>query len=123
MNITTFNVRNTFDDDGNLVMKYGVSAINESLKTLLYTTTSELLGDPGFGSKLQRLDKNNLSEVLRDILQDSIREAISVFDPRIEVMDIEILNVPNSAMCVINISYAHESDTSWITLYVSNEGD
>lgn len=123
MEITTFDVRNTFDDDGNLVMKSGIPAINEGLKTLIMTTRSELLGDPTFGSKLQELDKTNLSEILKDILQDDLREIIGIFDPRITISNIVIENDHIKAKSIINIEYLYESEKAWVSIHLLNKGD
>lgn len=121
--VTTFDVINTFDLDGNIVIKTGIQAINEALRTLLLTTRSEVLGEPGFGSKLQELDKTNITGVLVSILEDDIISAINTIDTRIQVDSVEIKRGSDASKCMITISYIYESEYAAVNIDLINKGD
>lgn len=118
MAVTTFNVRDTFDADGNLVMLAGNSALNQCLKVLIQSARKELFGNPQFGSKLHELSFSNMSPILEDILTDHLLEIIGEYDRRVEVQHIGIDFDHNTATAYINITYKYETVESNVTIYV-----
>ncbi|MBR3090672.1 MAG: hypothetical protein IKH10_01605 [Bacteroidetes bacterium] len=121
MAVTTFNVRDTFDTDGNLVMLSGNSALNQCLKVLLQSARKELFGTPQFGSKLKELAFTNMSDILMDILQDHLKEIVGEYDRRVEIEDIQIYFDQSNAVCYIDLYYSYETSISNVTIYVLTE--
>lgn len=118
MAVTTFNVRDTFDADGNIVMFAGNSAINQCLKVLIQSARKELFGTPQFGSKLNELSFSTMSPILEDILTDHLLEIITQYDRRVEVQHIGITFDHSTATANITIIYKYGTVESSVTIYV-----
>lgn len=117
--VTAINVRDTFDDDGNLTLLQDEDAINQCVKVLLLTTIRELFGDPGFGSQLRLLIFKNMTDVLKDILTDHLTSTIVTYDRRITINNIDIEYDNIDMICYITISYAYQTTSSEVNLYIS----
>lgn len=83
-----------------------IDSINQSIRLILLTSTEELFGDPGYGSKLQEYIYHYEGELLYGLLKDEIIRCLSNFEPRIIVRrdDITIDDEYNRTI-KINIKY------------------
>lgn len=117
MKITTFNVKNTFSNDGNINMLSGIEAINQCLITMIMTQKNELFGDPEFGSILHEKTYNLANSILKDILKDNLLKLISSYDNRIEVEKIDIGYI-NQNTAKIDIDYNLGTESSKLVVSV-----
>ena len=77
----------------------GVSQIKSDLLSLLLTTPGERVFLPDFGTPLKRLIFEQNDTALETLAKNMIAEAISMWEPRIAVSQIEVSsNIPNSSL-------------------------
>jgi phage baseplate assembly protein W len=77
----------------------GVSQIKSDLLSLLLTTPGERVFLPDFGTPLKRLIFEQNDAVLETMTKNMIADAISMWEPRIAVNQIEVSrSVPNSSL-------------------------
>jgi phage baseplate assembly protein W len=77
----------------------GVSQIKSDLLSLLLTTPGERVFLPDFGTPLKRLIFEQNDMVLETMAKNMIAEAISMWEPRIAVSQIEVSrDIPNSSL-------------------------
>lgn len=92
----------------------GKAATAQNLECLLLSYKKTLLGDPYFGSNLQRLlfESNNL--ILRDIIIDEVFTTINAFMPQIRVLrkDIKVVKQQDNKL-VLNIKAQNLLDYSF----------
>ena len=78
-------------------------ATEQNLKSLLASFKKTLLGDPYFGSNLQKMlfEHNNI--VLQDLVIDDIYSAITAFMPQIRVIRDNITVTSDGNTVIVNI--------------------
>lgn len=95
---------NMFDQQSTVTkMVSSIDAINESLECLCKTTKGELYGDPYYGSRLQNMLLEPITQNLILRIQDDLLEAINIYEPRIAVDNINI--TPQETTLEIEIIY------------------
>lgn len=119
MNVTTFDLLNTFGTDGKTKMLQGAPAVNQCLKTLLLAERGELFGDPVFGMNFKEYGHRLNTYVIRDMVSDEITRSILRYDARIESTENELSNV--EATVIINVGYRIKTETGTVTIQVSEE--
>lgn len=88
-----------------LALKLDEDAIKESLKNLVLTDKGERLFQPNLGSDIRKtLFENNTPATLR-ILQEQVKEVINNFEPRITLIDVEIISNYDENAVSINVVY------------------
>jgi uncharacterized protein len=88
-----------------IALKLDEDAIKESMKNLILTERGERLFQPTLGSNVRKtLFENNTPATLK-ILQEQVKEVINNFEPRITLIDVEIINNYDSNKVGINIIY------------------
>lgn len=81
----------------------GVSQIKSDLLSLLLTTPGERVFLPDFGTPLKRLIFEQNDTVLETVAKNMIAEAISTWEPRIAVNQIEVSrSVPSSSLNAVD---------------------
>ena len=78
-------------------------AIEQNLKSLLASFKKTLLGDPYFGSNLQRMLFEHNNVVLQDLVIDDIYSAITAFMPQIRVIRDNITVTSDGNSVIVNI--------------------
>jgi phage baseplate assembly protein W len=116
---STFNVRNLFDNDGNLVMLTNENAINQNISNLILTSMNELVGDPQYGTQLQKCYFNNMTSYLYEFILDHIQEQIYKYDKRISITNIDLTFDPAKGLCALTLNYSYNETTSVVTLFVN----
>jgi len=83
------------------------SAINNSITNILSTSYGSVPGMPTFGTRLNGVLFSQMDSLTISIIQDQIREALSVWEPRITVTDVIITAIPefNKIVAVIDYNY------------------
>ena len=119
MNVTTFDLLNTFGTDGKTKMLQGAPAVNQCLKTLLLADRGELFGDPVFGMNFKEYGHRLNTYVIRDMVSDEVTRSILRYDARIETTENELSNA--EAAVLINVGYRIKTETGNLTIMVSEE--
>lgn len=90
---------------GDLVMKNDVSAVLQSVRNLVMTTAGEILWEPNIGGGVARLlfEPNDL--MMKMQLHDRIKNTILRFEPRVEVIDLEITRFENGNGIYIKLQF------------------
>lgn len=78
-------------------------ATEQNLKSLLASFKKTLLGDPYFGSNLQRMLFEHNNVVLQDLVIDDIYSAITAFMPQIRVIRDNITVTSDRNSVIVNI--------------------
>lgn len=78
-------------------------ATEQNLKSLLASFKKTLLGDPYFGSNLQRMLFEHNNVVLQDLVIDDIYSAITAFMPQIRVIRDNITVTSDGNSVIVNI--------------------
>lgn len=89
------------NNGGEIIMSEGQMNIDQSLDIILSTETAERFIQPYFGCSLQRFIYENYDTLLITQLKDMISNAILMYEPRIDLMNIEINKDPNSFNVVL----------------------
>lgn len=74
--------------DGLLVMNTPEEQVRQSIKLILATGKGERVMRPDFGAGLERLAFEPLSPITQVLVQQQVREALTQYEPRIEVLDV-----------------------------------
>lgn len=80
---------------GDLVMKNDTSAVLQSVRNLIMTTPGEILWDPDIGGGVARLLFEPNDMMMKMQLHDKIKNTILRYEPRVEVVDLEITRFEN----------------------------
>lgn len=87
-------------------MVSGVSDIRESLRILLGTAQGERIMLPGYGCDLWRSVFRDLTTTLATELKDMVQQAIVLWEPRIDVLSIDVSTDPvQDGVILIGVSY------------------
>lgn len=78
-------------------------ATEQNLKSLLASFKKTLLGDPYFGSNLQKMLFEHNNVVLQDLVIDDIYSAITAFMPQIRVIRDNITVTSDGNTVIVNI--------------------
>jgi phage baseplate assembly protein W len=73
-----------------VVIKKGPDAIKRSVRNLILTNFYDRPFRPGIGSNAQRLLFENASPLISNFLVDAIKEVITNFEPRVELVDVKV---------------------------------
>ena len=87
-----------FDED--------VKAINNAIRNILLTSIGSLPGQPEFGSRLNELIFEQIDHITIKMLKQLIQEALYKWETRIQVLNIEIQEVPEYNKLIASIDYA-----------------
>lgn len=84
-----------------------VKAINNSIKNILMTPKGSLPGKPTFGSDIHRVIFSQLDVITRDTLRDVILNALLKWEPRINIDNIVVEEVPEYNKIIATIHYSY----------------
>ena len=79
--------------------------IGESLQILLTTRVGERLLEPRYGCDLTRFLFEPIDTTLKTYMREVIRDAILYFEPRVKLIDIDLVAVPNDGRIDIGLEY------------------
>jgi len=113
-----------------------IVSIETCLKLLLLTSKGELLGDPMFGTNINKYiyDINNIA--LQDILRTEIVDAINAYEKRVRVLPeyiyfnsnietntvniiIKYIVVVSSELGTFELSLINNGGVSWVLIYLN----
>lgn len=107
-------------------MVSGETDIKESLQILLATKVGERVVQPGYGSNLDDLMFESITNTFLTLIRSQIERAIAFYEPRIEVKRINLLTdrIPEGVL-LIELDYVVRSTNTRNNLvfpYYLNEG-
>ena len=110
--------RNTFNTDtGQIISNAGASRLHQSIFLILSTAIGERFLVPDFGSNLHKRIFEQNDYILRDLIQLDVKQALAKWEPRIEVISVEVQSESEGNTLPVNISYRIKS-TNMIDNYV-----
>ena len=78
------------------------NAIARSLRNIVFTTPGEKFFNESFGSKITESVFENIDEINAAVIADEIREAIDIYEPRVELDSVKAYpNFDNNGFDVI----------------------
>ena len=123
------NKRGTVFEDGarrgDVYKKLDVKSIDQSIQNILLTNKGERPFDPKFGSNLRRLLFGLSTEISESEITDTIVRAITKYEPRVKVLDVEVFDqgiereVPKGISDVFFYSSAGNLDASRYSLTIT----
>ena len=89
---------------------YDAEAIRDSLLNIFLIQKGEVAGKPGFGNpiNLQVFDLFNF--FTRQNMEDSIADTIRRYEPRINLIKVDVVPLPEYNRIIIQISYSYKVD-------------
>ena len=110
--------RNTFNTDtGQIISNASASRLHQSIFLILSTAIGERFLVPDFGSNLHKRVFEQNDYILRDLIQLDVKQALAKWEPRIEVISVEVQSESEGNTLPVNISYRIKS-TNMIDNYV-----
>jgi uncharacterized protein len=104
------------DDQTGVAISYGEESIRESIWIILATAPGERVMRPDFGCGIHRWvfelnDAATLGQVAKDV-----REALTRWEPRIDVLDVDTEEKGRGEVLLINIHYRVRSTNNFFNL-------
>jgi len=90
---------------GDVVKKTDVNAIKQSLSNLIATSHYEFPFEPQIGSTIHALLFENFSDVVRFAIQNEIGVLIENFEPRVQILDVFINEVPDTHTLEVSLVF------------------
>jgi uncharacterized protein len=87
--------------DGRIVWSEGDSNIREAIQIILQTAENERINLPGFGAGLQRYLFEPNTVATRFQIQDRITRALQLWEPRISVTGVDVVQDPSDPQAAI----------------------
>lgn len=87
-----------------LNVSYDMQAVKNSIANLLSTKKSEKILNPEFGLRLEDYLFEPITETTATAIYNEILNAITIFEPRVQVVDLQVIPVPDQYQYIINIA-------------------
>lgn len=92
--------------DGNdIVADYDAKAIRNSLYNIFTTRKGQKLLSPTFGASLEQYLFNSVDPIKAKILGNDIVNAIETFEPRVEVIGVQVTPIPELSQYYLILQY------------------
>lgn len=95
---------NPFSSD--LSLKKDEEAVKEALKNIIFMDKGEKLFQPTFGGNIKAMLFELNTPVTLKLIQEQIKTTINNYEPRVELIDVEIYSLIDNNSVVIKIIYA-----------------
>jgi len=90
---------------GDIPILKNEAAIRQSLKNIVLTLRGEKVFRPYFGSSANISLFENFDFVTNDIISSAIKDAVSAYEPRVEITNIFVTNDVDSNSIEVDIEY------------------
>lgn len=90
---------------GDLRVKTDADSIKQSLTNLVYTRLGERPFQPTLGSTFESLLFEPLDVITANALATSIKETISNWEPRVQILDLNVIGYPDQNTIGIQLFY------------------
>jgi phage baseplate assembly protein W len=81
------------------------TAIARSVRNIVFTLPGEKFFDSNFGSRISNSLFENVDEISASIIRDEIRNSITNYEPRVELIDVQTTPDYNNASFDVLIQY------------------
>lgn len=90
-----------------IVVLEDISSVQQALSTLIKTKKQELTRFelPYFGSNVHRYLMEKISPLVASLIEEEIRTAIDNYEPRVEVIEINVESIPDQHIYDVYIKY------------------
>ena len=95
---------NPLNDD--LIAMKNESAIERSVRNIVFTLPGEKFFDEDFGSDISQALFENIDDISANIIQDQIRDSITNYEPRVRLID--VITKPNFDNNQFDVSIVYE---------------
>jgi phage baseplate assembly protein W len=85
-------------------------AVSNSLRNIIMTPKGSVPGNPEFGINISRVIFNQLDPLTSFIIEEEIRAAIDKWEPRVEIKNIIVDEVPEYNRITCNIIFKISND-------------
>ena len=75
---------------GDLIALKNENAIARAVRNIVLTTPGEKFFDPDFGSSVGEILFENVDDITAVSIRDEIRSSLSNYEPRVELIDVEV---------------------------------
>jgi phage baseplate assembly protein W len=75
--------------NSDLIALKNETAISRSIRNIVFTLPGEKFFDEDFGSKITRSLFENVDEISASVIQDEIRNSITNYEPRVQLIDVQ----------------------------------
>ena len=75
---------------GDLISLSNENAIARAVRNIVLTTPGEKFFNPEFGSSIGEILFENVDDITAVSIQDEIRSSLSNYEPRVELIDVEV---------------------------------
>ena len=75
---------------GDLITLKNENAIARAVRNIVLTTPGEKFFDPDFGSSISEILFENVDDITAVSIKDEIRSSLSNYEPRVELLDVEV---------------------------------
>jgi len=111
----------SLDDDGQVMLAPDAEeGIRQSIWTILATSPGERVMRPGFGCGISDMVFSGVNAATAAAVAASVREALAVWEPRIDVLDVTAVPAPSGpsdrSVLLVEISYQVRSTNSRFNL-------
>jgi len=99
---------------------FDLEAVKNSIKNIFTINKGETPGKPEYGTKLNILLFDIFDDFADTFIEEVVRSEINMFDPRIEIINIEsaVYKELNRAVIIINYSVYIDSEKIYDSLYL-----
>ena len=91
--------------NSDLIVLKNETAIARSIRNIVFTLPGEKFFNPNFGSRVSRSLFENVDEISASIINDEIRNSINNFEPRVSLIDVQIIPDFDNGAFDVNIIY------------------
>lgn len=95
--------------------------IKESITQILLTQKGERVNEPEFGAGLKQMVFENFDETIVGVISYKIEEALSIWEPRIEVTNVHVISEENKIEILVNFRVITSLLESSTTVVVDRE--
>lgn len=88
-----------------IVSRLNEDAVKEALRNLILTNKGERLFQPYLGSDVQKSLFDNMNPATVKMIEQNVRVTINNFEPRVTIVDIQVIADPDNYRVQINISF------------------
>jgi len=98
-----------FDYNGLTKIDTNEKAIDNSIRNILLTRVGSLPGKPDFGSRvMEQVFELMDGELTKDLLKNTVLQALLKWEPRISILGIEVILIPEYNRVIVDINYEYE---------------
>lgn len=103
-------------ETGDVVIRTDAEAIKAAIKNLVLTTPNERLFHPEKGCQAGSLLFEQMTPLLKNVLEDEVARVINNFEPRVRLLNVEALLNPAEHSAKITITFVIVNTTDVLNL-------